>query len=51
MTSTSGGVQSILLSTQQILVYFLLLPNSCARGQSMIRSAACLGLVSAEAQM
>ena len=26
-------------------------PNGCARGQSMIWNAACLGLVSAEAQM
>ena len=47
----SGGVHSMLLSTQQILVCFLRLPNSCARGLSRIWSAACLGLVSAVAQM
>ena len=38
----------MLLSTQQILVCFLRLPNSCARGQwiwRMPRSAACLGTV------
>ena len=52
MRSTSGGVHSMLLSTQQILVCFLPLPNSCAvRGLSRIWSAACLGLVSAVAQM
>ena len=51
MRSTSGGVHSILLSTQQILVGFLRLPNSCARGQSRIWSAACFSLVSAVAQM
>ena len=51
MRSTSGGVQSMLLSTQQILVFFLRPPNSCATGQSKIWSAACLGLVSAVAQM
>ena len=41
----------MLLSTQQILVCFLLLPNSSATGQSKIWSVACLGLVSDVAQM
>ena len=31
MRSTSGGLQSKLLSTQEILVYILLLPNSYAK--------------------
>ena len=48
MMSSSGGLHSMLLSTQQILVCFLLLPNLSARRQSRIWSAACLGLVSAE---
>ena len=47
----TGRLHSMPLSTKQILVYFQLLPNSCARVQSMIWNAACLGLVSAEAQM
>ena len=51
MRSTSDGVHSMLLLTQQILVCFLLLPNSCARDQSRIWSATCLSLVSAVAQM
>ena len=41
----------MLLSTQQILVCFLPLPTAVPRGQSRIWSAACLGLVSAVAQM
>ena len=48
MRSTFGGLHSMLLSTHQILVCFLLLLNSCARRQSRIWSAACLGLVPAE---
>ena len=51
MRPTSGGLHRLLISTQQILVCFLLLPNSCARDQSMIWNAACLGFVSAKAQM
>ena len=51
MRSTSGKVHSKLVSTQQILFCFLPLPNSSARGLSRIWSAACLGLVSAVAQM
>ena len=51
MRSTFGGLHSMLLSTLQILVYFLLLPNSSASGQLRIWNAACLGLVSAEDQM
>ena len=51
MRSTSGGLHSMLFSTRQILVCYLLVPNRCARSQSRIWSAACLGLVSAQAEI
>ena len=49
--SLSGRLQYLLLSTHLILVCFLLPPDCCARRLLMIWNAACLGLVSAEAQV